>query len=249
MIELRNITKSYSVRGGRHFVLKNVSLTLPRGTNIAVLGPNGAGKSTILKLISGVESADSGEIISDMNLSWPLGLSQGFQGSLTGRQNAEFVCDINGLRREQVRQVITFVQDFAEIGKYFEMPVKTYSSGMKARLTFGMSMCFQFEAYLIDELTAVGDRGFKKKAQAAFDKLKKDSQLIYVSHSIETLKQSCDSALFLHDATAEFYPDIDDGINAYIEYINAKRAAKRMRKRRLPKYSETTTLSATDSAS
>lgn len=223
MIEIRNLTKSYPVKKGRRYVLRDVSLTLPDRSNIAVLGPNGGGKSTFLRLIGGTEYADSGTIISNCNISWPLGLASGFQGSLTGRQNLMFVCNINGLNPQQIRHVIEQVTEFAELGDYFDMPVNTYSSGMRARLGFGLSMAFNFDVYLIDELTSVGDAIFREKATQAFDQIAKRASLVFVSHNLQTLKKSCDSALFLRDGEAEFFPNIEHGIQAYQTYIAAHR--------------------------
>ncbi|MES2438358.1 MAG: ABC transporter ATP-binding protein [Verrucomicrobiota bacterium] len=223
MIELRNVSKAYPVNDGLRHVLRDVSLVIPDGTNIAVLGPNGAGKSTFLRLIGGAEDADSGTIITDSDISWPLGLNTGFQGSLTGRQNVLFVCQINGFTPHAIRNVTNQVIAFAEIGEYFDMPVNTYSSGMRARLSFGLSMSFKFDIYLIDELTSVGDMIFRAKAKAAFDKIRKRASLIFVSHNLNTLRQSCDSALFLREGMADFYPDINEGIYAYKLYIRAQR--------------------------
>ena len=226
MIELRNLTKSYPVQNGRRYVLRDVSLTIPSRTNIAILGPNGAGKSTFLRLIGGAEPADSGQIITDEEISWPLGLSSGFQGSLTGRQNVLFVCRINGLNADQSRYVINQVVDFAELAEYFEMPVNTYSSGMRARLSFGLSMAFRFDVYLIDELTSVGDIIFREKAKAAFENIRQRASLVFVSHNLKTLRESCQSALFLREGKADFYPDINEGILAYKNYIRAQRDHK-----------------------
>ncbi len=231
MIELRNLTKSYPVKNGLRYVLRDVSLTIPTHTSLAVLGPNGAGKSTFLRLIGGAEPADSGTILTDEEISWPLGLTSGFQGSLTGRQNVLFVCRINGMGRDQSRHVVRQVNEFAELGEYFDMPVNTYSSGMRARLSFGLSMAFQFDVYLIDELTSVGDPIFKEKARAAFEKIRKRASLVFVSHNLNTLRKTCDSALFLRDGIADFYPNIEDGLDAYDDYIqehqnNANRNAK-----------------------
>lgn len=223
MIELRNVTKYYPVKAGVRHILRDVSLTIPSSTNLAVLGPNGAGKSTFLRLIGGAEAANSGSIVSDQTISWPLGIGSGFQPSLSGRQNVMFVCRINGLTPSQTRQVIAEVTDFAEIGEYFDLPVKTYSSGMRARLSFGLSMAFEFDVYLIDELTAVGDAVFRAKAKKAFKAMRDRASLIFVSHNLQTLRESCNSALFLHDGTAAFFPNIEDGIVAYQEFIRSDR--------------------------
>ena len=219
MIELRNLTKYYTVRSGLRYVLRDVSLIIPTRINLAVLGPNGSGKSTLLRLIGGAEPANSGSIITDAEISWPLGLTSGFQGSLSGRQNVLFVCRINGLNFDQCRYVVSQVIEFTELGEYFDMPVNTYSSGMRARLSFGLSMSFDFEVYLIDELTSVGDMIFREKAAVAFEKIRTRASLIFVSHNLKTLRDSCQSALFLRDGSADFYPDIDEGIEAYTEYM------------------------------
>ncbi len=218
MIELRNVTKYYEVRNGIRYILRDVSLVIPSKTNVAVIGSNGAGKSTFLRLIGGSESANRGTIITDAEVSWPLGLSSGFQASLTGRQNVMFVCRINGLGRADSRHVIRQVSEFAEIGEYFDMPISTYSSGMRARLGFGLSMAFRFDVYLIDELTSVGDSNFKAKAKAAFDLITKTSSLIYVSHNVNLLREVCQSALFLREGQATFYPDFEEGVEVYTEY-------------------------------
>ncbi|MEO7100497.1 MAG: ABC transporter ATP-binding protein [Luteolibacter sp.] len=220
MIELRNLTKSYPVKNGLRHVLRDVSLTIPSNISLAVLGPNGAGKSTFLRLIGGAEPADSGTILTDEEISWPLGLSSGFQGSLSGRQNVMFVCRINGMGIDQTRHVVRLVTDFAELGEYFDMPVTTYSSGMRARLSFGLSMAFQFDVYLIDELTSVGDPIFKEKARVAFEKIRKRGSLVFVSHNLNLLRRTCDAALFLRDGVADYYPNIEDGLEAYDDYIH-----------------------------
>lgn len=232
MIELQNVTKYYKMKGGkRHYVLDQVSLEIPANKSLAILGPNGAGKSTLLRLIGGAEAPNSGRIITEANISWPLGLNVGFQGSLSGRQNIQFVCDINGLTKKESGQIISEVQAFAEIGDFFDMPVKSYSSGMRARLGFGLSINFEFDYYLIDELTSVGDAIFREKAQAEFLKIKEKASLVFVAHNVQTLRKSCDSALFLHNGKASYYENIEDGIAAYDAYIEvhypevAKKAA------------------------
>ncbi|MCU0748986.1 MAG: ABC transporter ATP-binding protein [Akkermansiaceae bacterium] len=218
MIQLQHVTKFYQTRTGPRYVLKDVSLVIPDRANLAVLGPNGAGKSTFLRMIGGAEMPNSGKIISDVSISWPLGISSGFQGSLSGRSNVLFVCKINGLSLKWCRKVVEDVKMFAELGEYFDMPVASYSSGMRARLSFGLSMAFAFDVYLIDELTSVGDANFRNKAVEAFKELKQRASLIYVSHSLNSLRQTCDSALFLREGNATFYQDIEEGVAAYLKY-------------------------------
>lgn len=223
MIELRNVTKYYPVKSGVRYILRDVTLEIPSSTNLAVLGPNGAGKSTFLRLIAGTEIVNQGNIRSNKSISWPLGIGNGFQASLTGRQNVMFACRINGLSTSQKRQVIDEVMEFAELGEYFDLPLMTYSSGMRARLSFGLSMAFEFDVYLIDELTSVGDAIFRAKAKQAFDNLRTRASIIFVSHNLQTLRESCNSALFLHDGTAAYFSDIESGIRAYEAYILANR--------------------------
>ena len=228
MIRIRNLTKYYQVRGGRrHYVLRDANITIPANQSIGILGPNGAGKSTLLRMIGGAESPNKGTIETSSSISWPLGLRAGFQGSLTGRQNIMFVCRINGLDDAETEQVMDAVTLFSELGEYFDMPISSYSSGMRARLGFGLSINFDFDYYLIDELTAVGDATFRKKAKAEFEKIKKNSSLIFVSHNLKNLKQTCDSAIFLHDGNMSYYEKVDEGIDHYNEYMRSKRKASK----------------------
>lgn len=225
MISLKNVTKYYYLKGGeKHYVMKDLTLDIPSGENIAILGRNGAGKSTLLRLIGGAESPNEGTITSDANISWPLGVGVGFQGSLTGRQNLEFVCKINGLSSKETTEASDFVLEFSELGKFYDNPVKTYSSGMRARLAFGLSIAFDFDYYLIDELTSVGDAIFREKASEAFKEIKKRATLIFVAHNIKMLQSVCDSAIYLHEGEATYYPNIIDGVKAYQSYINEEKA-------------------------
>lgn len=226
MISIENVTKYYPMKGGEmHYVLKNLSLEIPSRRSIGILGPNGAGKSTLLRMIGGAEAPNSGRIRTNASISWSLGLGVGFQGSLTGRQNVLFVCQINGLSPSETAEVVQGVIDFSELGDFFDMPVKTYSSGMRGRLGFGLSINFDFDYYLIDELTSVGDAAFREKAKREFDRIKNASSLVYVTHNLQLLQQSCESALFLHEGNAIYYEDIQDGIKAYQEYIREQRQA------------------------
>ncbi len=219
MIEFKNLTKYYPTADGRRYILDDISIRIPSDNNIGILGANGAGKSTLLRLIGGAESANAGHIITEKTISWPLGLASGFQGSLTGRQNTQFVCRINGLTKQEVKEVSEFVLDFTELAGYYDMPVRSYSSGMRARLTFGLSMAFDFDVYLVDELTSVGDMGFRAKAADAFKKIKERSSLIFVSHNLKTLADSCESGLFLAEGKVFYYEDIKEGIQDYTKWM------------------------------
>ena len=174
MIELQNLTKSYKTPAGRHYLFRDLNVVLPSGKSVGLLGKNGAGKSTLLRIIGGIDRPDAGKVITDQRISWPVGLAAGFQGSMSGRDNVKFLCRLYA-KPEEFADKIAFVEAFAEIGKYFDMPVKTYSSGMRSRLGFGTSLAFDFDYYLIDEVTSVGDAAFKKKSADLILQRKQDS--------------------------------------------------------------------------
>ena len=218
MIELKNLTKSFVTPKGRHYVFKNLNAVLPENKSVALLGKNGAGKSTLLRVIGGIDYADSGHVITNKSISWPVALSGGFQGSLTARQNIRFVARLYVSSEEEVEYVVNFVEEFAEIGKYFDMPIKSYSSGMRSRIGFGMSMAFNFDYYLLDEVGAVGDRAFKKKSQALLDELKENSNIIMVSHDLKDLTRNCDVAFLVRDGQAEYFENIEEAVEVYKAY-------------------------------
>jgi capsular polysaccharide transport system ATP-binding protein len=149
-----------------------------------------------------------------------MGFGGGLQGSLTGRQNAKFVCRIHG-HEEDIADRLAYIQDFAQIGDAFDEPVKTYSSGMKSRLQFGMSLAFDFDVYISDEVTGTGDAAFKKKAATAFKNLADHASLIMVSHGEGTLKQFCSAGIWLHQGKAHWFDQIDDALKAYKESLIA----------------------------
>ena len=215
MIRLENLTKFYPTPGGRRYVFRNVDYTFPEEGNIGVLGFNGAGKSTLMRLIGGTDFANSGAVRKDCRISWPIGLASGFQGSLTGRENVKFVSCIYGDDIELRRERIEYVTDFAEIGDYFDMPVNTYSSGMRSRLSFGLSMAFEFDVYLVDEVIAVGDKKFKEKSKEAFRQKQEKARLITVSHDLGLLKSLCNVGIVLNKGRFQSFDNIDDAISAY----------------------------------
>lgn len=215
MIKIENLTKSYRTPQGRHYVFKDLSIELPSNKSVALVGRNGAGKSTLLRMIGGIDRPDSGKITTEKSISWPVGLAGGFQGSLTGRENVKFVARLYSTP-EQLREKVAFVEEFAELGKYFDMPIKTYSSGMKSRLGFGLSMAFKFDYYLVDEVTAVGDARFKQKCSELFKARHKEASFLMVSHSLGSLKEFCDVALFIgRNNAVTFYDNIDEAIEKY----------------------------------
>lgn len=198
MIALQGISKRYRTKHGMRTVLKDVWYEFEPGVNVGILGRNGAGKSTTMRIISGGELPDTGRVVRTKSVSWPLGFSGGFNTKITGRENMRFICR---LYDKDYKEVTAFVEDFAELGDYFDMPVHTYSSGMKAKLAFGLSMAFKFDYYLIDELTAVGDAAFRQKSEAIFAERCKTATLIVVSHSMETINKLCERLLVLYQGT------------------------------------------------
>lgn len=212
MIRLDQATKFARTKGIKKPIIYDASLTLERGKSIGLLGRNGAGKSTLLRLIAGTIRLDSGRIIREGKVSWPLGFQGSFQGSMTGEQNVRFVARIYGV---DTGTLVDYVADFAELGAFFRAPVNTYSSGMKARLAFGLSMGVNFDYYLVDEITAVGDTNFRKKCQAVFNTRLQQSDVVMVSHSTGTIREYCDSGIVLENGKLIYYDDVEEAIKAH----------------------------------
>lgn len=215
MFEVHNITKSYVTPRGRRYVFRDVSFSVPPGRNIGLIGRNGSGKSTLMRLLGGADKPDHGRIITDRSVSWPVGLSGGFQGSMSGRDNVKFVCRVYGAIGQRMKDIIRYVADFADIGKWFDEPVRSYSSGMRSRLAFGLSMAFDFDYYLIDEIMSVGDAHFKKKSNQEFARRMKSSNIILVSHSMEDIRRLCNFVLYVENGKIYPFDDIEAGIAAY----------------------------------
>lgn len=212
MIEFKNVAKWYPRKGGRQTVLKNINAIFPSGKNTAIMGRNGAGKSTMLRLFSGAELPDRGSIFRDATVSWPLGFSGGLHGSLSGRENVAFIARVYG---RGFREVLDYVEEFADIGRAINEPVKTYSSGMRARLAFGMSMAIEFDYYLIDEVIAVGDPSFREKSKRVLQERLSETTVILVSHSVGMMKEFCDHGAVILDGEYVDCDDIDDAIALY----------------------------------
>ena len=215
MINLSNITKSYVHKGQRSYIFRDLYLTLPQGQSVALLGRNGAGKSTLINLIGGIDEPDRGSIERHCSVSWPVGLVGGFQGSLSARENVRFVAMIYCEDEDEILDKINFVQEFAEIGVYFDRPFKSYSSGMKARVTFGLSMAFDFDVYLIDEITSVGDEAFRVKCREHLMRKRRVSDFIMVDHNLLGLEADCDYALVLVDGHFYRYDDVLEGVEIH----------------------------------
>lgn len=212
MIRIENLSKGFWVKGDYIPVFRGLSMTVPTGRSVALLGGNGAGKSTLLQLVAGTLRPDGGRVISDGAISWPIGLASSFHKELTGEQNTRFIARAYGV---DTGSLCDFVQDFAELGRHFLAPIRTYSSGMKSRLTFAISMGIQFDTYLVDEVTAVGDAKFKRKSRQLFRERIKSSGAIMVNHNLNELRDYCDSAMLLHHGHLRFYEDLDEAIAAH----------------------------------
>lgn len=209
MIRFQNLTKRFVLQGQVKTVMENVTLTLPERSSVALLGRNGAGKSTLLQMISGSMEPTSGQILSSGSISWPVGFAGSFHPDLTGAQNTRFIARVYGVDTEALS---AFVEDFAELGKHYRLPFRSYSSGMKSRLAFGVSMGIRFDTYLVDEVTAVGDAAFKAKATAMFRDRMADAGAIVVTHSMNQVRQLCDAAIVLEGGQVRYFDDVDAAI-------------------------------------
>lgn len=214
MIVLKDVVKSYPTRQGRSLVLDHVNLTVRPGQRVGILGRNGSGKSTMIRLISGAERPTSGTITRSMSVSWPLAFGGAFQGTLTGLDNLRFICRVYGTSADDK---IPFVEEFSELGKYLREPVKSYSSGMRARLAFAISMVVEFDCFLIDEIVAVGDARFHDKCQVELFEKRRDRAMIIVSHDPHFIRDHCEYASVLINGQLQSFSDLDEAFNYYTE--------------------------------
>jgi capsular polysaccharide transport system ATP-binding protein len=221
MIKLDNLTKFYPLSNGdKHFVFREFTFTFPDDCSIGLIGRNGAGKSTLMRLLSGADIPNAGRVITDKKISWPVGLAGGFQHALSARDNVKFVARVYGYKGEALKEKVRYIEEFAEIGKYFDEPMNTYSSGMRSRIGFGLSMAFDFDYYLIDEAGAVGDAKFKKKSDAVYKEKLSNSKVIMVSHNMAEIKQWCDKVILVNSGMTTVYDDVDEGIEMYKRICN-----------------------------
>jgi capsular polysaccharide transport system ATP-binding protein len=216
MIRFENLTKSFWVRGERKIVIDDLDMALPTGKSLALLGRNGAGKSTLLQIVAGTMRPDAGRVVSDGTMSWPVGFGGSFHGDLTGAQNVRFIARVYGVDTDGL---LAFVDDFAELGKHFHMPVRTYSQGMRSRLTFGASMGIPFDTYLVDEVTAVGDAAFRRKSRAVFTKRMEQSSAILVSHEMAQVRNFCDAGIVLTDGHLHYFEDLEEAIELHLDLL------------------------------
>ena len=213
MIKLQNLTKYYASKLGNQYIFQDINFTIPEGHNIGILGSNGAGKSTLFRMLAGSEYPNKGKVVTNKAISWPVALATGIHPQMTGRENTRFIGRVNGV--DNLDEYEEKVKKFAELGVKYDLPVKSYSSGMRSRLAFGCCIAIDFEVYLIDEATSVGDQKFRKKARQALLDKSKTASVIMVSHEIKEIEEFCDSAIVLHEGNLTFYSDLQEAIDVY----------------------------------
>jgi capsular polysaccharide transport system ATP-binding protein len=218
MIHLDAVSKTYRTRSGNRQILRDVSLNVSKGAKIGILGSNGSGKSTLIRLIGGAELPTSGSVTRYMTVSWPLAFTGAFQGSLTGVDNLRFVCRIYGAN---YTQALDYVESFAELGNYLREPYKTYSSGMKARLAFAVSMAIEFDCFLIDEIVSVGDSRFHEKCRIELMEKRRDRAIVLVSHHPWIVRNICTEVLVLNAGVIHKFNSIDDSYSFYDSLVNS----------------------------
>ena len=218
MIVLENVTKIFYSRHVRNVVFENLNAVFPGHTSVALLGRNGAGKSTLLQVMSGSLIPNSGRVLSDGNISFPIGLANSLHLFMSGAQNTKFIARIYGADSDELKK---FVEDFAELGDKFYLPVRTYSSGMRSRLIFGINMGLKFDTYLVDEVSAVGDAAFKEKSEFLFKERMKEAGAIFISHSMPLVRRMCTAGAVLENGRITYYDDLDEAIDAHHRNIHA----------------------------
>lgn len=212
MVRLENLTKFFWASGQKKMVADGINMTFPTGTAVGLLGRNGAGKTTLMEMIAGSIRPNSGRVVSDGTISWPVGFGGSFHRELTGAQNVRFIARIYGV---DTQELLDFVADFAELGGHYHMPVRSYSAGMRSRLAFGTSMGISFDTYLVDEVTAVGDANFKRKSSTVFRERMEKSGSFLVSHDMNQIRLFCNTGCVLEKGRVTYFEDIEEAIQVH----------------------------------
>ena len=210
MIQFENLSKHFRTPGGTKTIADNINCTFPSGISVALLGRNGAGKSTLMEMIGGSVKPTSGRITITGSMSWPVGFAGSFHRDMTGSQNTRFIARAYGVDTDEL---VAFVKHFSELGPHFNLPVRNYSSGMKSRLAFGISIGIPFDTYLVDEVTAVGDSSFKRKSRVVFRERLKHSGAVVVTHSANQVRNLCDAGAVLEDGQLTYYDDVEEALH------------------------------------
>jgi len=216
MIALDRVAKAYPTAAGRKIVLAEATASFTPGHNVGILGANGAGKSTLIRLLAGSELPDRGTIRRDGRVSFPLGFGGTFHPALSGRENVAFIARVYGAG---VKETVRFVEEFAELDEYFDMPVQTYSAGMRARLAFGACLAVDFDIYLIDEVTEIGDERFRRRCAAAFRERTRHCDIILATHNAHTIRQYCDRGAILAEGRLQLFDDVDGALDQYRQML------------------------------
>ena len=201
--------------------LRGISFEVKKGEIMGIVGKNGSGKSTVLRAIAGIFSADSGSIELESDSVSLLSIGVGFQKKLSGRENIILSGMLLGFSEQEVRDKMDEIIEFANLGKFIDMPVKTYSSGMYSKLAFSITAVLETDIMLIDEVLSVGDAKFKKKSYKKMQELIMDENrtVVIVSHSTETLEKLCTSLLWLHEGEIKMQGDTKTVLDAYNEFM------------------------------
>jgi len=218
MIRFEHLTKSFRTPDGRKYIARDINLTIPSGVSVGLLGRNGAGKTTLLDMIGGTIRPDAGQIVTTGSVSWPVGFAGSFHGDMTGAQNTRFIARVYGVDTDSL---VDYVQEFAELGAHFHLPVRTYSSGMRSRLAFGVSIGIPFDTYLVDEVTSVGDAAFQKKSREVFEERMEQAGAIVVTHSMGQLRSMCTAGAVLEDGRISYFDDVEEAIAQHTRNMNA----------------------------
>jgi len=235
-IIVKNVTKKYKLYNGMKerildlitpksygedfYALRNVSFEVEKGDVVGFLGINGSGKSTLSNIIAGIVPETSGivQVNGDAAL---IAVSAGLKGELTGRDNIELKCLMLGFSKEEIKRMEPDIIEFSELGKFIDQPVKSYSSGMKSRLGFAISVNINPDILIIDEALSVGDKAFAEKSFEKMKEFKKQGKtMIFVSHSIGQMKQFCDKILWLEFGMVKDFGEVNEVIPKYEDFIN-----------------------------
>lgn len=208
-IRLNGLWKTYRVAGIETVVAAGIDAEFPSGRAVALLGRNGAGKSSLLRMIAGSMAPDAGTVEREGSVSWPVGFAGSFHGDLTGAENARFVARLYGV---ETAALLDFVAEFAELGPRLHAPFRTYSSGMRARLAFAVSMAVPFDTYLVDEVTSVGDARFRAKSEAMLAERMGTSGAIIVSHALPLVERLCDLGAVLNEGRITLHDSVGEAI-------------------------------------
>ncbi|MGN0658328.1 MAG: ABC transporter ATP-binding protein [Emergencia sp.] len=211
--------------------IDDVSFTIERGETVALFGRNGAGKSTILKMITGVTYPTSGEIIVDGRVSALLELTAGFDPEFTGRENIFFRGQLLGIDEAEIKALENDIIEFADLGDYIDQPVRTYSSGMKARLGFAINANIKPEILIVDEALSVGDKEFRLKCNRKINQIVADGEatFLFVTHSTKVAKNFCKRGIVLKQGKMLFDGDIQDAIDFYEDLLEKEQEAKKLK--------------------